>query len=74
MPTRGINNIVKSAYSANDGARELQFGLLDSRDDGEHDGVDSVELLKISATHDKCFYGKASFDGLWYILMRFAQR
>ena len=37
----GMYNIVEYGNLANNGAKDIGFGLLDGRDDGEHNGVES---------------------------------
>ena len=41
-----INNIAKSANSANIGIRETEFVSSDGGDDGENNGVGFVEISK----------------------------
>ena len=41
------NKSAKYTDSAKDGAREMEFNLLDGRDDGEDSGVGFMEISKI---------------------------
>ena len=40
--------------TASNGTRGLIYGLFDEGEDGEHDGVDLVEIPKIFAMQDDC--------------------
>ena len=42
-----IDNIAKYANFHHIGAREVGFGLIDDREDGEHNGDSVVEISKI---------------------------
>ena len=46
----------------------MEIGLLNVREDGEHDGVRLVEISRISATQHNFFFETAPFDGI-YIAM-----
>ena len=54
----------KSGNSANNGVRRLKFGLFDSGDNGEHNGVSLVEISKIFVTQHNFFFGTDRFDGV----------
>ena len=51
-----INNIVKWANSANNGAREMEFGSHDGGEDGEHNGAGFVEISNILMMQDSFFF------------------
>ena len=57
-----INNIVKWANSVNNRDRKMECGLLDGGEDGEYNGVHSVETSQRSAMLDVFFSGTAPFD------------
>ena len=48
----------KYVNSANNGAKEMEFGLLDSGEDGEHSGVGLVEKSRIFAMQNDFFRGQ----------------
>ena len=44
--------------------RERIFDSVDGGEDGEHTGVDFVEMSKMYAMPDACYFGTESFDRL----------
>ena len=50
---------------SNNGAREMEFGSLDDRNDWEYNSVGFVEISGIFAMQDEIVYGAISFDRVW---------
>ena len=59
--TLKINNIAKKATSANNGDREMELTSLDGGEDGENNGIDSVEISKIFVTQIVSFFGMTPY-------------
>ena len=47
---------------SNISAREINFGLLDSGEDGEHNSADLVKIYNKFAVLGNCFYGMPQYD------------
>ncbi len=45
-----MNNIVKVGNSVHSGVRDMEHCLFDDEDDGQHNGVDCVELIDMFVT------------------------
>ena len=57
-----INYRCKYTYSASNGAIAVTFDSFIGAEDGEPNGVGSVEISYISAMQDKYFFETESFD------------
>ena len=57
--------MVKYANSANNDAREVEFGSLDCGEDDKHNGVAYVEISIISVIHDTLFFVWAPFERVY---------
>ena len=45
---------------------EVKIGLLDGRENGEHNGVGFVGIYQIKATQGAVFFGKHPFDRVYF--------
>ena len=60
-----INDIAKLANFSNKGARKIELGSFDGREDGEHNGADYVDIHIIFARHGDIFSGMVPFDTVY---------
>ena len=60
-----INNVVKSAKSANSCTRVMEFGSLDGRVGGEHKGVGFDEIPELFEMQDSFVFGTEAFDRVY---------
>ena len=57
-----MDNLWNLANSANNGAKEMEFGSSGSGKDREHNLVGVVAIPSVCAKQDECFYEMPPFD------------
>ena len=56
-----MNTIPIYADSISNSARKMELGLLDGREDGDHNGLDFLEISEISGMQDSCYFGTGEY-------------
>ena len=56
--SRRTNNIIKDVSPSNNGAREMEFSLVDGGQDDEYNDVDAVAISKTLMTQDAYLWNR----------------